>query len=163
MADVVYKTEKAKYEAVMAVVEECHAKGQPVLIGTASIEKSELLSALLKRRGIKHEVLNAKHHEKEAEIVAQAGKPYAVTIATNMAGRGTDIKLGGNSEYLAKSELRKKGYTEDLIAEATGFAETDNEEILNARAEYSALEKKYDEQIEPEAAKASSNSASSAA
>ena len=153
MADVVYKTEKAKYEAVMAVVEECHAKGQPVLIGTASIEKSELLSALLKRRGIKHEVLNAKHHEKEAEIVAQAGKPYAVTIATNMAGRGTDIKLGGNSEYLAKSELRKKGYTEDLIAEATGFAETDNEEILNARAEYSALEKKYDEQIEPEAAK----------
>ena len=153
MADVVYKTEKAKYEAVMAVVEECHAKGQPVLIGTASIEKSELLSALLKRRGIKHEVLNAKHHEKEAEIVAQAGKPYAVTIATNMAGRGTDIKLGGNSEYLAKSELRKKGYTEELIAEATGFAETDNEEILNARAEYSALEKKYDEQIEPEAAK----------
>jgi len=153
MADVVYKTEKAKYEAIMAVVEECHAKGQPVLIGTASIEKSELLSTILKRRGIKHEVLNAKHHEKEAEIVAQAGKPYAVTIATNMAGRGTDIKLGGNSEYLAKSELRKKGYTEELIAEATGFAETDNEEILNARAEYAALEKKYDEQIEPEAAK----------
>ena len=153
LPDVVYKTEKAKYEAVIAVIEECHAKGQPVLVGTVSIERSELLSALLKRKGIKHEVLNAKHHEKEAEIVAQAGKPYAVTIATNMAGRGTDIKLGGNSEYLAKSELRRKGYTEELIAEATGFAETDNEEILSARAEYSALEKKYDEQIAPEAAK----------
>ncbi len=153
MPDVVYKTEKAKYEAVMEVVDECHAKGQPVLIGTASIEKSELLSSLLKKRGIKHEVLNAKHHEKEAEIVAQAGKPFAVTIATNMAGRGTDIKLGGNAEYLAKSELRKKGYSEELIAEATGFAETDNEEILDARAEYAALEKKYDLQIEPEAAK----------
>ena len=152
LPDVVYKTEKAKYEAVIQVIEECHAKGQPVLVGTVSIEKSELLSLLLKRRGIKHEVLNAKHHEKEAEIVAQAGKPYAVTIATNMAGRGTDIKLGGNSEYLAKSELRRKGYTDELIAEATGFAETDNEEILNARAEYSALEKKYDEQIAPEAA-----------
>ncbi len=152
MSDVVYKTEKAKYDAVIGVIEECHAKGQPVLVGTVSIEKSEYLSALLKRKGIKHEVLNAKHHEKEAEIVAQAGKPYAVTIATNMAGRGTDIKLGGNSEYLAKSELRKKGYTEELIAEATGFAETDNEEILNARAEYSALEKKYDDQIAPEAA-----------
>jgi len=153
LPDLVYKTEKAKYLAVIQNIEECHEKGQPVLVVTVSIEKSELLSALLKRKGIKHEVLNAKHHDKEAEIVAQAGKPYAVTIATNMAGRGTDIKLGGNSEYLAKSELRKKGYSEELIAEATGFAETDNEEILNARAEYSALEKKYDEQIAPEAAK----------
>ncbi len=151
MSDVVYKNEQAKYLAVIQTIEECHAKGQPVLVGTVSIEKSELLSALLKRRGIKHEVLNAKHHEKEAEIVAQAGKENAVTIATNMAGRGTDIKLGGNSEYLAKSELRRKGYSEELIAEATGFAETDNEEILQARAEYSALEKKYDDEIEPEA------------
>ena len=151
MPDVVYKTEQAKYQAVIKTIEECHAKGQPVLVGTVSIEKSELLSALLKRKGIKHEVLNAKHHEKEEEIVAQAGKENAVTIATNMAGRGTDIKLGGNAEYLAKSELRRKGYSEELIAEATGFAETDNEEILNARAEYSALEKKYDEEIEPEA------------
>ena len=153
MPDVVYKTEQAKYMAVIQTIEECHAKGQPVLVGTVSIEKSELLSALLKRKGIKHEVLNAKHHDKEAEIVAQAGKPYAVTIATNMAGRGTDIKLGGNAEYLAKSELRRKGYSEELIAEATGFAETDNEEILQARAEYSALEKKYDEEIAPEAEK----------
>ena len=153
LPDVVYKTEQAKYMAVIQTIEECHAKGQPVLVGTVSIEKSELLSALLKRKGIKHEVLNAKHHDKEAEIVAQAGKPYAVTIATNMAGRGTDIKLGGNAEYLAKSELRRKGYSEELIAEATGFAETDNEEILQARAEYSALEKKYDAEIEPEAEK----------
>ena len=149
--DVVYKTEQAKYLAVIKTIEECHAKGQPVLVGTVSIEKSELLSMLLKRRGIKHEVLNAKYHDKEAEIVAQAGKENAVTIATNMAGRGTDIKLGGNSEYLAKSELRRKGYSEELIAEATGFAETDNEEILQARAEYAALEKKYDAEIKPEA------------
>ncbi len=151
MADVVYKTEQAKYLAVIQTIEECHAKGQPVLVGTVSIEKSELLSALLKRKGIKHEVLNAKYHEKEAEIVAQAGKLNAVTIATNMAGRGTDIKLGGNSEYLAKSELRRMGYSEELISEATGFAETDNQEILDARAQYSALEKKYDEEIAPEA------------
>ena len=153
MADVVYKTEQAKYLAVIQTIEECHAKGQPVLVGTVSIEKSELLSALLKRKGIKHEVLNAKYHDKEAEIVAQAGKLNAVTIATNMAGRGTDIKLGGNSEYLAKSELRRMGYSEELISEATGFAETDNQEILDARAQYSALEKKYDEEIEPEAQK----------
>ncbi len=153
MADVVYKTEQAKYLAVIQTIEECHAKGQPVLVGTVSIEKSELLSMLLKRKGIKHEVLNAKYHEKEAEIVAQAGKLNAVTIATNMAGRGTDIKLGGNSEYLAKSELRRMGYSEELISEATGFAETDNEEILEARARYSALEKKYDEEIAPEAQK----------
>ena len=153
MADVVYKTEQAKYLAVIQTIEECHAKGQPVLVGTVSIEKSELLSMLLKRKGIKHEVLNAKYHDKEAEIVAQAGKLNAVTIATNMAGRGTDIKLGGNSEYLAKSELRRMGYSEELIAEATGFAETDNEEILDARAQYSALEKKYDDEIAPEAQK----------
>ena len=153
MADVVYKTEQAKYLAVIQTIEECHAKGQPVLVGTVSIEKSELLSMLLKRKGIKHEVLNAKYHDKEAEIVAQAGKLNAVTIATNMAGRGTDIKLGGNSEYLAKSELRRMGYSEELIAEATGFAETDNEDILDARAQYSALEKKYDEEIAPEAQK----------
>ncbi len=151
MPDVVYKTELAKYEAVIETIAECHKKGQPVLVGTVSIEKSELLSAMLKRRGIKHEVLNAKHHEKEAEIVAQAGKEYAVTIATNMAGRGTDIKLGGNAEYLAKSELRRMGCSEELIAEATGFAETDNQEILDARANYTALEKKYDEIIAPEA------------
>ena len=151
MPDVVYKTEAAKYEAVIETIAECHKKGQPVLVGTVSIEKSEILSAMLKRRGIKHEVLNAKHHEKEAEIVAQAGKEYAVTIATNMAGRGTDIKLGGNAEYLAKSELRRMGCSEELIAEATGFAETDNQEILDARANYTALEKKYDEIIAPEA------------
>ena len=151
MPDVVYKTELAKYEAVIETIAECHKKGQPVLVGTVSIEKSEILSAMLKRRGIKHEVLNAKHHEKEAEIVAQAGKEYAVTIATNMAGRGTDIKLGGNAEYLAKSELRRMGCSEELIAEATGFAETDNQEILDARANYTALEKKYDEIIAPEA------------
>ena len=151
MPDVVYKTEKAKFEAVIQTIEECHSKGQPVLVGTVSIEKSELLSLLLKRKGIKHEVLNAKHHEKEAEIVAQAGKLGAVTIATNMAGRGTDIKLGGNSEYLAKSEMRRMGCTEELIAEATGFAETDNQEILDARALYTSLEKKYDDEIEPEA------------
>ncbi len=151
MPDVVYKTEAAKYNAVIDTIVECHKKGQPVLVGTVSIEKSELLSAMLKRRGIKHEVLNAKHHEKEAEIVAQAGKEFAVTIATNMAGRGTDIKLGGNAEYLAKSELRRMGCTEELIAEATGFAETDNQEILDARAQYTALEKKYDDIIAPEA------------
>ncbi len=153
MSDVVYKTEKAKYLALIEKIEECHSKGQPVLVGTVSIEKSELLSALLKRKGIKHEVLNAKHHEKEAEIVAQAGKYGAVTIATNMAGRGTDIKLGGNAEYLAKSEMRRMGCTEELIAEATGFAETDNQEILDARALYTSLEKKYDSEIAPEADK----------
>ena len=153
MSDVVYKTEKAKYLAVIDTIEECHSKGQPVLVGTVSIEKSELLSLLLKRKGIKHEVLNAKHHEKEAEIVAQAGKFGSVTIATNMAGRGTDIKLGGNAEYLAKSEMRRMGCTEELIAEATGFAETDNQEILDARALYTSLEKKYDAEIDPEAEK----------
>ncbi|MCR5150382.1 MAG: preprotein translocase subunit SecA, partial [Clostridiales bacterium] len=149
--DVVYKTVNAKYNAVINQIAECHEKGQPVLVGTVSIEKSEVLSSMLKKRGIKHNVLNAKYHDKEAEIVAQAGKEGSVTIATNMAGRGTDIKLGGNSEYLATSELRRMGYTEELIAEATGFAETDNEEILEARRTYAELEKKYDEQIKPEA------------
>jgi len=151
MPDAVYKTEKAKYAAVIDTILEAHEKGQPVLVGTVSIEKSEALSSLLKKKGIKHEVLNAKYHDKEAEIVAQAGKEGAVTIATNMAGRGTDIKLGGNSEYLAISEMRRMGYAEELIAEATGFAETDNEDILEARKTYTELEKKYDEEILPEA------------
>ena len=149
--DVVYKTEKAKFDAVIDQVVACHEKGQPVLVGTISIEKSEHLSNLLRRRGIKHEVLNAKFHDKEAEIVAQAGKYGAVTIATNMAGRGTDIMLGGNPEYLAKAEMRRMQYPEELIVEATGFAETDNEDILKARAEFSALEKKYKDGIAEEA------------
>ena len=149
--DVVYKTEAAKFNALIEQVIECHEKGQPVLVGTVSIEKSEILSKLLKRRGIQHEVLNAKFHDKEAEIVAQAGKLGAVTIATNMAGRGTDIMLGGNSEYLAKAAMRRKGYTDELIAEATGFAETDNEDIINARAEYTELEKKFKDDIKDEA------------
>ena len=131
--DEVYKNTKGKYNAIVAQIAECHEKGQPVLAGTTSIEKSEILSKLLTRQGIKHNVLNAKNHEKEAEIVAQAGKFGAVTVATNMAGRGTDIMLGGNAEYLAKNDLRKAGLTEELIAEATGFAETDNQEILDAR------------------------------
>ena len=132
--DVVYKTEMGKYRAVIAQVKECHAKGQPVLVGTASIEKNELLGKLLSRERIPHNLLNAKNHEREAEIVAQAGKLGAVTIATNMAGRGTDIMLGGNAEYLAKNDLRKAGLTDELIAEATGYAETNNQEILDARA-----------------------------
>ena len=151
--DVVYKTEKAKYEAIIKQVIECHEKGQPVLVGTISIEKSEVLSKLLKMRGIKHEVLNAKFHDKEAEIVAQAGKFGAVTIATNMAGRGTDIMLGGNSEFLAKAEMRRLGYSEELIVEATGFAETDNEDIIKAREEYQNLERKYKDTIKDEADK----------
>lgn len=149
--DQIYKNERGKFKAVCDQVEECHKKGQPVLVGTVTIEKSELVSKLLKARGIKHQVLNAKNHEKEAEIVAQAGKKGAVTIATNMAGRGTDIKLGGNAEYLAIHELRKLEYSEELIQEATGFAETDNEEILEARRKYQELNKKFDEQIAPEA------------
>ena len=132
--DVVYKTEAAKYRAVIAQVKECHAKGQPVLVGTVSIEKNEHLSYLLSREGIKHNLLNAKNHEKEAEIVAQAGKLGAVTVATNMAGRGTDIMLGGNAEYMAKNDLRKAGLSDELIAEATGYAETDDQDILVARA-----------------------------
>ena len=131
--DSVYKTENGKYRAVIRQVKECHAKGQPVLVGTVSIEKNELLGKMLTREGIKHNLLNAKNHEREAEIVAQAGQYGAVTVATNMAGRGTDIMLGGNAEYMAKNDLRKTGLTDELIAEATGYAETDNEEILNAR------------------------------
>ncbi len=131
--DVVYKTEAGKFRAVIQQVKECHDKGQPVLVGTVSIEKNELLSHLLQREGIQHNLLNAKNHEKEAEIVAQAGKFGAVTVATNMAGRGTDIMLGGNAEYLARADLVKAGYSEEVIADATGYAETDNEEILAAR------------------------------
>ena len=132
--DVVYKNENGKNRAIINQIIACHQKGQPVLVGTVSIEKSEYISRLLQRTGIKHNVLNAKNHEKEAEIVAQAGKLGAVTIATNMAGRGTDIMLGGNAEFLSKNDLRKAGYSEDVIAEATGYADTDNEEILSARA-----------------------------
>ena len=131
--DSVYKTENGKYRAVIQQVKACHAKGQPVLVGTVSIEKNELLGKMLTREGIKHNLLNAKNHEREAEIVAQAGQFGAVTVATNMAGRGTDIMLGGNAEYMAKNDLRKAGLTDELIAEATGYAETDNQEILDAR------------------------------
>ena len=138
--DVVYKTEAGKYRAVIQQIKDCHAKGQPVLVGTVSIEKNELLSGLLAREGIQHNLLNAKNHEKEAEIVAQAGKFGAVTVATNMAGRGTDIMLGGNAEYLAKAELRKAGLSDELIAESTGYADTDNEEILNARKMFAEAE-----------------------
>ena len=148
--DVIYKTEKGKFNAVIDQIVECHERNQPVLVGTVSIEKSEQLSALLKRRGIPHEVLNAKHHEKEAEIVAQAGKCGAVTIATNMAGRGTDIKLGGNAEFMAKAEMRRMGLPEELIAESTAFGETDDEEILSARRTFQELETKYKELIKPE-------------
>ena len=151
--DVVYKNEVGKYRAIISQIKECHEKGQPVLVGTVSIEKSELLSGLLKKAGVKHNVLNAKNHEKEAEIVAQAGKFGAVTVATNMAGRGTDIMLGGNAEFLAKNDLRKAGLTDDLIAEATGFAETDNQDILNARKMFSEAEAKYKAEIKPEADK----------
>ena len=153
MQDVIYKTERAKFNAVIENIVECHEKGQPVLVGTISIERSEILSALLKKRGIKHNVLNAKYHDKEAEIIAQAGKFGAVTIATNMAGRGTDIMLGGNAEYLAKSELRKMGYSEELISAATGFAETQDADILKAREEYQRFNEQFKAEIEPEAEK----------
>ena len=143
MPDVVYKTEKGKFNAVIDDIIEHHEKGQPVLVGTISIEKSEQLSALLKKRGVKHEVLNAKYHDKEAEIVAQAGHKGAVTIATNMAGRGTDIKLGGNAEYMAKAEMRRMQFSEELINEADSYSETDNEEILGARNTFAELNKKY--------------------
>ena len=149
--DVVYKTETAKYRAVIAQVKECHAKGQPVLVGTVSIEKNEHLSYLLSREGIKHNLLNAKNHEKEAEIVAQAGKLGAVTVATNMAGRGTDIMLGGNAEYMAKNDLRKAGLSDELIAEATGYAETDDQEILDARALFAEALAKHKAEITGEA------------
>ena len=149
--DCVYKNERSKYKAILNQIEQCHQKGQPVLVGTISIEKSELLSDMLRRRGIKHNVLNAKNHEKEAEIVAQAGKLGSVTVATNMAGRGTDIMLGGNAEFLAKADLRKAGLSDELIAEATGFAETDNEDILNARRMFTQAEAKYKDAIRAEA------------
>ncbi len=151
--DVVYKTEAGKLRAVVSQIEECHKKGQPVLVGTISIEKSEELSEMLRKKGIKHNVLNAKFHEKEAEIVAQAGKMGSVTVATNMAGRGTDIMLGGNAEYLAKADLRKAGLSDELIAEATGFAETDNQEILEARRMFAEAEAKYKGDIQTEAEK----------
>ena len=149
--DSVYKNERGKMMATIRRIEECHAKGQPILVGTVSIEKSEMLSAMLKKRGIKHTVLNAKYHEQEAEIVAQAGKPYAVTIATNMAGRGTDIKLGGNDEQMAVATMKKEGYPEEIIVEATGYADTDNEEILAARARYKELLDEYGEQVKKDA------------
>ena len=149
--DSVYKTEAGKFRAVIAQIEECHKKNQPVLVGTISIEKSEYLSKLLKAKGIRHEVLNAKYHEKEAAIIAQAGKLGAVTIATNMAGRGTDIMLGGNPEFMAKAEMRRMGIAEELIAESTAYGETDDEEILSARATFRELNDKYKEEIRPEA------------
>ena len=145
--DVVYKTEMGKFRAIINQVKQCHAKGQPVLVGTISIEKSEILSKLLKREGIPHNVLNAKYHEMEAQIVAQAGHFGAVTIATNMAGRGTDIVLGGNAEYMAKNELRKQGVAEELIAEADSYADTDNQEILDVRAHYEELLNRFKDQI----------------
>jgi len=151
--DQVYSTEKGKYSAIIEKIIECHEKGQPILVGTVSIEKSELLSAMLKRRGVKHEVLNAKHHAKEAEIVAQAGKLGAVTIATNMAGRGTDIMLGGNAEFLARAELRKRQIPEEIITEAIGFADTDNEEVLEARKLYRQLYDKFNEEVKEKAVK----------
>jgi len=150
-SDVIYKNETGKDRAIIEQIAACHEKGQPVLVGTISIEKSESLSALLRKRGIAHNVLNAKHHEKEAEIIAQAGKLGAVTIATNMAGRGTDIMLGGNPEYLAKTDLKKAGYEEEIISEATGHAETDNQEILDARAMFSEKMEHYKEEIAREA------------
>jgi len=149
--DVVFKTENAKYRAVIEQVKTCHAKGQPVLVGTVSIEKNEKLSYLLQREGIKHNLLNAKNHEKEAEIVAQAGKLGAVTVATNMAGRGTDIMLGGNAEYLARNDLRKAGMSDELIAEATGYADTDDQEVLDARRLFAESLQKYRDQIAGEA------------
>ena len=149
--DAVYKTENGKYRAVIRQIKACHEKGQPVLVGTVSIEKNELLGKLLTREGIKHNLLNAKNHEKEAEIVAQAGKFGAVTVATNMAGRGTDIMLGGNAEYLAKTDLRKAGMSDELIAEATGYAETEDEEILNARKLFAEKLRQHKEEIAGEA------------
>ena len=149
--DAVYKTELAKYRAVIDRIVECNLKGQPVLVGTVTIEKSELLSAMLKKRGIKHNVLNAKHHEKEAEIIAQAGKPFAVTIATNMAGRGTDIMLGGNAEYLAKAQLRHDGLSEEMIVEATGFGDTVDADIIAAREKYGEYYDRFKAEISPEA------------
>lgn len=152
--DVVYKTENGKYKAIIDQIVECHDRQQPVLVGTISIERSELLSSMLKKRGVKHEVLNAKYHEKEAEIVSQAGKPGAVTIATNMAGRGTDIMLGGNAEFMAKSEMRRQGIPEELIHEATSYGDTQDEEVLSARKLFQELNAKHKNEIDPEAQKA---------
>ncbi len=149
--DVIYKTAKAKFDAIIDKISECHEKGQPILVGTISIERSELLSGMLKRRGIRHEVLNAKYHDKEAEIVAQAGKPGAVTIATNMAGRGTDIMLGGNPEFMAKAEMRKQGCDEDMIANAVSQFDTKDEEILSARATFRTLAERHKQEIRGEA------------
>ncbi len=149
--DRVYKNERGKFMAAIETIVACHEKGQPVLVGTVSIEKSELLSSMLKKRGIAHTVLNAKYHEQEAEIIAQAGKPGAVTIATNMAGRGTDIKLGGNDEQMAEGVLRKEGVPEEIIVEATGYADTDNEEILAARARYHKLLEEFSKQVQADA------------
>ncbi|MBQ7328646.1 MAG: preprotein translocase subunit SecA [Oscillospiraceae bacterium] len=151
MPDVVYKTEAGKFRAIIAQVAECHRKGQPVLVGTISIEKSEILSKLLKRTGIPHNVLNAKFHEQEAQIVAQAGKLGAVTIATNMAGRGTDIMLGGNPEFMAMSELRKEDYSEELLQQANAYSETDDPEILAIREKYAQLHAKYKKEMAEEA------------
>ena len=151
--DAIYRTERGKYNAVIEQVAECHEKGQPVLVGTITIDKSELLSSMLKKRGIKHEVLNAKYHEREAAIVAQAGQFSAVTIATNMAGRGTDIVLGGNAEFLTKNEMRRQGVAEALIEQSTGHADTDDAEVLEARKQYAALYEKFRQQITPEAEK----------
>ena len=153
LPDAVYKTQKGKYAAILDIIAECYSRRQPILVGTTSIEKSEMISKLLKARGIPHEVLNAKFHEKEAEIVAQAGKPGAVTISTNMAGRGTDIMLGGNAEYLAKDALRREGMEEDLIYEATAYGETQDETILAARRHFQELLQKYKAEIAPEAEK----------
>lgn len=147
--DNVYITRKAKLAAVVEQIAECHEKGQPVLVGTVSIDKSEELSKMLKAKGIPHNVLNAKHHDREAEIVAQAGKPGAVTIATNMAGRGTDIMLGGNAEYMAKAQMKKMGFSDELIAQANGFSHTEDEEILSARDTFNKLYEKYKEEIAP--------------
>ena len=151
--DVVYKTEKGKFEAVIDEIVRCHEKGQPVLVGTISIEKSELLSAMLRRRKIEHQVLNAKYHEKEAQIVAQAGQYGAVTIATNMAGRGTDIMLGGNAEFLAKAELVKEGFDDEQIYEITGFSETEDESILEGRKHYRELMDKFEAETKEKALK----------
>ena len=151
--DQIYRTEKGKFNAVIDQIIECHKKGQPVLVGTVSIDKSEALSKMLSKKGIKHNVLNAKQHEREAEIVAQAGQLGAVTIATNMAGRGTDILLGGNAEFLAKAQLKKLEYSDEVINDAIGFADTDDEEILKARAEYQKLYKKFNDEVKAKAEK----------
>ena len=150
-ADVVYKTERAKFEAIAQDIAEHHQKGQPILVGTINIGKSEALSKILKQKGIKHEVLNAKYHEREAEIVAQAGHKGAVTIATNMAGRGTDIKLGGNGEFKAKKELRRMGIEDEIINEAIGYQQTEDTQVLKVREQYEALVEKYEEQSALEA------------